>query len=979
MEAFRSVCQPEFYFVGGYHFEEIASRYPEIHFSFNPSWQKSGSVRSLLSAPLPETSDLLITYSDIVLRSEAIASVLSEQGDLVVGMDSNWRERYSSRSKKDMLQAEKIRLSGGNLVEISRAVDMEQASGEFVGLMKTGPAVVRRILQIAAEQGDQINTWDLPRLVEQLIQDGQPARVVECAGKWAELNAPQDLAHFVLGTKAETLARLRSLVQKSYIGEQVTVDLEKWQQTPQRVISSIQAKFPSAQLAVRSSARSEDSWTESNAGGFTSLLNVQSSKPAEVSDAIEQVIASYGDDNPKHQVLVQAVVANVVRSGVVLTRGLGRGAPYYTFNFEDSERTDGVTSGAGTDMRTVVLHRSQSSLTLVPDLDPVFQAVLEIESLLGYDALDIEFAQSADGQVHILQVRPLVLQLRMQEPSDKTVMAALRQASALFSRRRPSEPWLLEGRPIFGVMPDWNPAEIVGTNPRPLALSLYQYLITDDIWARQRAEHGYRDVRPQPLLVNFTGHPYVDARASFASFIPTSLSTELASRLLAHYVDRLAHHPELHDKVEFEIAFTCLYFDFDQQANQRLRPAGFSQSDIAELREGLRQVTLNAFQRFENDLARVLQLEERIDALKTTGLQPLDRAFTLLQDCREYGTLPFAHLARAGFVAVTLLRSLVRCGVLSNERLEAFINSLNTVTRSFEVDSYKVARGELSREEFIAGYGHLRPGTYEITSPNYAENPDLYLGHILSGSEGNDPSVHAEFSWTAEERKTISRLLGELGLPGEFTAFEKFLRGAIAGRESSKFVFSRNLSAALEEIAAFGAEHQLGRGELSFININDLMWLRTSSLADVGAWLRARSEEGQEFHHLTESTLLPPLIRDEADFWAFEIPVSHPNFVSSKQIIAAVANLAEVIDLDLDLKGKIVLIPQADPGYDWLFGREIGGLITAYGGANSHMTIRAAELNLPAAIGVGEALLSKLASAQVVELDCKAKRINIVQ
>ena len=31
-------------------------------------------------------------------------------------------------------------------------------------------------------------------------------------------------------------------------------------------------------------------------------------------------------------------------------------------------------------------------------------------------------------------------------------------------------------------MPDWNPAEIIGKKPRPLALSLYQELITNHTW-----------------------------------------------------------------------------------------------------------------------------------------------------------------------------------------------------------------------------------------------------------------------------------------------------------------------------------------------------------------------------------------------------------------------------------------------------------------------------------------------------------------
>lgn len=71
----------------------------------------------------------------------------------------------------------------------------------------------------------------------------------------------------------------------------------------------------------------------------------------------------------------------------------------------------------------------------------------------------------------------------------------------------------------------------------------------------------------------------------------------------------------------------------------------------------------------------------------------------------------------------------------------------------------------------------------------------------------------------------------------------------------------------------------------------------------------------------------------------------------------------------VEVKGAVVLIPQADPGYDWLFGQGIAGLITMYGGANSHMAIRSAEFGLPAAIGIGEQLYKQLSQAQEIELD----------
>ena len=79
------------------------------------------------------------------------------------------------------------------------------------------------------------------------------------------------------------------------------------------------------------------------------------------------------------------------------------------------------------------------------------------------------------------------------------------------------------------------------------------------------------------------------------------------------------------------------------------------------------------------------------------------------------------------------------------------------------------------------------------------------------------------------------------------------------------------------------------------------------------------------------------------------------------------------------MKNCIVLIPQADPGFDWLFSHGISGLVTMYGGANSHMAIRSAEFGLPAAIGIGEQRYRQISSGRVLELDPRNQTLRLVQ
>ena len=82
-------------------------------------------------------------------------------------------------------------------------------------------------------------------------------------------------------------------------------------------------------------------------------------------------------------------------------------------------------------------------------------------------------------------------------------------------------------------------------------------------------------------------------------------------------------------------------------------------------------------------------------------------------------------------------------------------------------------------------------------------------------------------------------------------------------------------------------------------------------------------------------------------------------------------------DFNISLDKKIILIENADPGFDWIFNKKILALITKYGGANSHMAIRCSELNIPAAIGCGEKKFNELINGNNIELDCATKKITI--
>jgi phosphohistidine swiveling domain-containing protein len=212
------------------------------------------------------------------------------------------------------------------------------------------------------------------------------------------------------------------------------------------------------------------------------------------------------------------------------------------------------------------------------------------------------------------------------------------------------------------------------------------------------------------------------------------------------------------------------------------------------------------------------------------------------------------------------------------------------------------------------------------------------------------------------------------GVQGDVLGLFKFIKAGIEGREYSKFVFTKSLSEALELIAELGEEYNISREDMSFFDIYDLNEVY-SSACDIKTTLLQSIEKGKKKYHETLNLSLPPVIAKAEDVYNFEIPNSVPNYITLKKVNG------ELIYEDLNnqtIENKILLIPAADPGFDWIFSCNIAGFITAFGGANSHMAIRAGELGIPAVIGVGEKVLENLKQKKFVNIDCANKKMEIL-
>ena len=119
---------------------------------------------------------------------------------------------------------------------------------------------------------------------------------------------------------------------------------------------------------------------------------------------------------------------------------------------------------------------------------------------------------------------------------------------------------------------------------------------------------------------------------------------------------------------------------------------------------------------------------------------------------------------------------------------------------------------------------------------------------------------------------------------------------------------------------------------------------------------------------------LPQIIIKPNDVFYFTEKIGTPNFFGNKSVESKIYYLSS--NDFKNLNNKIICIRGADPGYDFIFDHKISGLITEYGGANSHMSIRCSELNIPSAIGVGSISFNNIIKSNKAYLDPIAKKVS---
>lgn len=776
-------------------------------------------------------------------------------------------------------------------------------------------------------------------------------------------------------SKAKTLCFLSQKAKGFVIDPYLIFTVNEWRLDKGVLLSRIVNSGIGPVVIVRSSAVTEDTIEGQPPGTFRSELNIPINSIESISNAIESVIQSY-EKVPldkslfeMNEVIIQRQLLDPILSGVLTSRVLETSAPYYFIEFDDVSGFTNTVTGGGSCKK---LHIFRNAKGIVPPWDAVIKAAKSVERILNNKQLVIEFAISKDDEVHVFQARHLRLPKSQILISEKKIESLIKSADQIIGQANST---------AFSDMSDWNPAEMLGEHPKPLDISLYEYLITNNIWCKARASLGYKDLRNKHLMQTIACKPFINVEYSAKSLIPKSLPRAISQRLIDNRLEFLKKNPELHDKVEFDVFYTCGDV-VSPPRTENLLQSNFTESEVRLIESTLKSLTKTILNDYSNyiseDIAKTKILLDWFDNNRNSIneseipllIQHL-RAGLIM--CRDFGVLPFARLARLAFVGRDLVERLIAANCLSTEWANEFWKSIKTVVADVAQAFTDLKAGKIDHSTFNQRFGHLRPHTYDITSPRY----DQVNFQFYSNSTTKSEYKPTNFQPQEYVLKAISKNLKKADYPDDPYNFLNFVAASFKEREQSKFDFTVVLSHCIEIVARVGNILGLTRFELSYLRIDDILEIKESDSVSfiLKRWSKKITErkakwESAKYMHF------PSVIFEAQDLMVIKTIYSKPNFITTRKVEGEVIKLGNsIMDNDVQFNNKIVAIDAADPGFDWLFSHQIAALVTKYGGAASHMAVRCAEFGIPAAIGCGEDLYGKIISCERVEIDCREKTI----
>ena len=201
IETFNQCGMDEITVIRGYKKEAI--NYTGVKYIYNQNYRRNNILESLMYAESDMDGEFVATYSDILFKRSAVEKLLESKADISIVVDIGWKPHYKNRFQHPVEEAEKVIVSNNKVAQIGKAINPNEAYGEFIGLAKfsnTGAEILktnykRVVTQFGNTQfhtAPSVEKAYLTDMFQELLDQGYTISNIDIKGQWMEIDTIED-------------------------------------------------------------------------------------------------------------------------------------------------------------------------------------------------------------------------------------------------------------------------------------------------------------------------------------------------------------------------------------------------------------------------------------------------------------------------------------------------------------------------------------------------------------------------------------------------------------------------------------------------------------------------------------------------------------------------------------------------------------------------------------------------------------------
>ena len=177
-------------------------------YHINTDYENNNILHSLFCAETAMDTGFLFSYSDIIYDADIVRQMLDQDSGISIAVDTGWEMHYDGRLEHPITEAELVFSEDGKTVSsIHKNGDHKNARGEFLGLACFSERGAKDLKKVFGElrnhyeknpekpfhSARSFNQAYLTDMLQEMVDRGHDVRIIEIAGKWAEIDTPEDL------------------------------------------------------------------------------------------------------------------------------------------------------------------------------------------------------------------------------------------------------------------------------------------------------------------------------------------------------------------------------------------------------------------------------------------------------------------------------------------------------------------------------------------------------------------------------------------------------------------------------------------------------------------------------------------------------------------------------------------------------------------------------------------------------------------